>query len=47
MSSDETYLEAFIEGLSTLPNDVKRNMELIRDLDKSSLWVIAVSCVAR
>eukprot|EP00977_Amphora_coffeiformis_P016697 scaffold5237_cov179-Amphora_coffeaeformis.AAC.10 len=37
MSSDETYLEAFIEGLSTLPNDVKRNMELIRDLDKSSM----------
>lgn len=34
--SEETYLEAFIEGLSTLPNDVKRNMELIRDLDKTA-----------
>ena len=39
MSSEETFLEAFIEGLSTLPNDVKRNMELIRDLDSSSAYV--------
>jgi hypothetical protein len=35
--SDVTYLESFVEGLSTLPNDVKRNMELIRDLDRSSV----------
>ena len=39
--SEETYLEAFIEGLSTLPNDVKRNMELIRDLDKTSATAMA------
>lgn len=39
--SEETYLEAFIEGLSTLPNDVKRNMELIRDLDKTAAAALA------
>jgi hypothetical protein len=36
MSSDETYLEAFIETLSTLPHEVRRNMDLIKDLDKAS-----------
>jgi Inhibitor of growth proteins N-terminal histone-binding len=30
---DETYLEAFVESLSTLPHDVKRNLELLKDLD--------------
>ena len=33
---DESFLESFIEGLATVPHDIKRNMELIRDLDKSS-----------
>jgi hypothetical protein len=36
MSSDETYLEAFMETLSTLPHQVRRNMDLMRDLDLSS-----------
>ncbi|KAL7566748.1 hypothetical protein ACA910_017796 [Epithemia clementina (nom. ined.)] len=36
MSSDETYLEGLIEGLTTLPNEVRRNLELMKDLDKSS-----------
>jgi Inhibitor of growth proteins N-terminal histone-binding len=36
MSSDETYLEAFVESLSTLPHEIRRNMDLIRDLDKLS-----------
>lgn len=35
MSSDETYLEAFIETLSTLPHQIRRNMDLMRDLDAS------------
>lgn len=32
-NSDETYLEAFIESLATLPLEVRRNMELLHDLD--------------
>jgi hypothetical protein len=40
MSSDETYLEAFIETLSTLPHEVRRNMDLIKDLDKASGYVL-------
>lgn len=35
-SSDETYLEAFIEHIATLPPEVRRNLELMKDLDKSS-----------
>jgi len=34
-SSDETYLEAFIESLATLPHEVRRNMDLLKDLDAS------------
>mmetsp|Transcript_21429 Transcript_21429/g.62615 ORF Transcript_21429/g.62615 Transcript_21429/m.62615 type:complete len:584 (-) Transcript_21429:376-2127(-) len=34
MSSDETYLETFIEDLSTLPSEVKRNLELMRVMDR-------------
>jgi Inhibitor of growth proteins N-terminal histone-binding len=33
--SDETYLEAFIESLSTLPAEIKRNLDLMKDLDSS------------
>ena len=32
---DETYLESFIESIGTLPHDVRRNLELMKDLDKS------------
>jgi len=39
MSSDETFLEAFLDNLSGplagLPNEIKRNLELMRDLDQS------------
>jgi hypothetical protein len=40
--SDETFLEAFIESLSTLPHELKRNLELMKDLDKSLLYVFVV-----
>jgi Inhibitor of growth proteins N-terminal histone-binding len=30
---DETFLEAFVESLSALPHDVKRSLELLKDLD--------------
>lgn len=35
-SSEETYLEAFIEQLSTLPHQLRRNLDLLKDLDGSS-----------
>lgn len=34
-SGDETYLEAFVESLATLPYQVRRNLELVQDLDGS------------
>jgi hypothetical protein len=34
-TSDETYLEAFIEHLATLPHEIRRNLELMKDLDKT------------
>ena len=34
-SSDETYLEAFIEQFTTLPHQLRRNLDLLRDLDGS------------
>jgi hypothetical protein len=39
MSSDETYLESFIESLSTLPHEVRRNLDLIKDLDQTCRYV--------
>lgn len=33
--SDETYLETFVESLSTVPAEIKRNLDLMKDLDKS------------
>jgi len=35
MSSDETYLESFIESISTLPSEIRRNLVHIKSLDKS------------
>ena len=32
-SSDETYLEAFMETLGTLPYELRRNLDLVRTLD--------------
>lgn len=34
-SSDETYLEAFIEKLTTMPHQLRRNLDSLRDLDGS------------
>ncbi|KAL7531052.1 hypothetical protein ACHAXR_003816 [Thalassiosira sp. AJA248-18] len=35
--SDETYLESFVESISaSLPNELRRNLEHLRDLDNSS-----------
>lgn len=34
-TSDETYLEAFIDQLSTVPAEIRRNMEWMKDLDQS------------
>lgn len=36
MSSDETFLESFLDSLSGLPHEIKRNLELMKDLDKNS-----------
>jgi vacuolar-type H+-ATPase subunit I/STV1 len=50
-SSEETYLEAFVETLGTLPYETRRNLELIRDLDQScatdlqSLRELHASCI--
>ena len=41
MSTDETYLEGFIEGLSTLPQELRRQLELIRSLDTSAVASLA------
>mmetsp|Transcript_4748 Transcript_4748/g.5496 ORF Transcript_4748/g.5496 Transcript_4748/m.5496 type:complete len:339 (-) Transcript_4748:97-1113(-) len=35
MSRDETYLESFIESISTLPSEIRRNLGHIKSLDKS------------
>lgn len=35
-NTDETYLEAFIDSIPTLPRVLQRNLELIRELDASS-----------
>lgn len=35
MSNDETYLEAFVESIANLPHDLRRNLELLKELDKS------------
>lgn len=36
MSTDETYLESFIEHIATLPAEVRRNLDAMKDLDKTS-----------
>ena len=35
MSGDETFLESFLDSLTGLPHEIKRNLELMKDLDKS------------
>ena len=39
--NDETYLEAFVESISTsLPNELKRNLDHLCDLDKTSAQLL-------
>lgn len=33
VTSDETYLESFIEQIQTLPSEIRRNLDLMKDLD--------------
>lgn len=35
MRSDETYLESFIDHISNLPAELRRNLALMRDLDNT------------
>ena len=35
MTSDETYLESYIESISTLPSEIRRNLGLLKSLDQS------------
>jgi SGF29 tudor-like domain/Inhibitor of growth proteins N-terminal histone-binding len=35
-SGDETYLEAFTEHISTVPAELRRNLDLMKDLDQTS-----------
>jgi len=37
MSTDETFLESFIESISTLPNELKRDLAHMKSLDSSCL----------
>lgn len=36
MRSDETYLESFIDHISSLPAELRRNLALMKDLDTTS-----------
>jgi len=40
MSSDETFLESFIESISTLPSEIRRNLGHVKSLDKSYISII-------
>ena len=42
--SDETYLESFIEHVATLPHAVRRNMDLMKDLDQTNMYVMYSFC---
>jgi hypothetical protein len=35
LTSDETYLESFIEHIQTLPSEIRRNLDLMKDLDST------------
>ncbi|KAG7343184.1 SGF29 tudor-like domain containing protein [Nitzschia inconspicua] len=35
-SGDETYLEAFMDHISTVPAELRRNLDLMKDLDQTS-----------
>lgn len=44
MAEELTFLEEFIQSIETVPNDVRRNFELIRELDRDSADM-ALDCV--
>lgn len=44
-SSDETYLESFVEHIATLPAEVRRNLDLMKDLDETTAYVTPCVCV--
>jgi hypothetical protein len=35
-SGEGTFLEDFVQSVELLPNDVRRNFELMRELDRDS-----------
>ena len=39
MSRHETYLESFIDHITTLPHEIRRNLELMKDMDQSCSYV--------
>jgi len=40
MSSSDTFLESFLDGITTLPYEARRNLELIKELDKKFTHVL-------
>ena len=37
---ERTFLESFVEHITILPNEVRRNLDLVRDLDKSCAQIV-------
>jgi len=37
---ESTFLESFVEHITNLPNEVRRNLDLIKDLDKSCSQIV-------
>ena len=40
MASERIILEEFVEGITLLPNEIRRNFELMKSLDRSSSIVL-------
>ena len=37
---ESTFLESFVEHITNLPNEVRRNLDLVKDLDKSCSQIV-------
>ena len=37
---ESTFLESFVEQITNLPNEVRRNLDLVKDLDKSCSQIV-------
>lgn len=37
---ESTFLESFVEHIANLPNEVRRNLDLVKDLDKSCSQIV-------